>query len=410
MARGLFPKGIQIVDPGEVGQEATERNIAAGTPILFQPIFERAGFLAAVDVLEYSDKVPGYTIHEIKSSTKPNDEHLYDVAFQAVLLRQCGFAIHRIVILHLNPHYVRLGELDQRKLFALTDMTSEVNAIEQIVADEMQQAQKYLMNGSEPPGACSCIYKGRSRHCSTFHYSNPDVPGYSVHDISRIGSSPKKLKELVDAGIFTLDRIPKHIQLSAIKQAQINAYSSAQIVIRRGAIAGELGKLEFPLHFIDYETYPSAIPLFDHYSAYQHIPFQYSLHVSRSAVDKPIHKEFLYVSSGDPSATFLASLRENINSSGSIIVWNKSFEAGINEKIADRIPEAREFMANFNERIYDLKDIFSKQYYIHQNLWGKTSIKSVLPVLAPELSYSTLDIREGGAASILAQDNFRGPQ
>jgi hypothetical protein len=37
------------------------------------------------------------------------------------------------------------------------------------------------------------------------------VPRYGVHDIVRIGGSPKKLKELVDAGILTLENIPSDI-------------------------------------------------------------------------------------------------------------------------------------------------------------------------------------------------------
>ena len=71
----------------------------------------------------------------------------------------------------------------------------------------------------------------------------------------------------------------------------------------------------------------------------------------------------------------------------------------VNEAIVARRPEYAEFLRGFNSRVYDLKDIFSKQYYIHKDLWGKTSIKKVLPVLAPALSYKELDIREGATAS-----------
>ncbi len=44
-------------------------------------------------------------------------------------------------------------------------------------------------------------------------------------------------------------------------------------------------------------------------------------------------------------------------------------------------------------------DIFGKQFYVHKDFKGKISIKNVLPVLVPELSYKELDIKEGGAAS-----------
>ena len=56
-------------------------------------------------------------------------------------------------------------------------------------------------------------------------------------------------------------------------------------------------------------------------------------------------------------------------------------------------------MADFYDRLYDLKDIFSKQYFVHKNLGGKVSIKQVLPVLAPDLSYSALKIQDGTTAA-----------
>ncbi len=400
VARGLFPGGVLIIGPAEEIRQATQKHLAARTPTLFQPIFERDGFLALLDVLDLNSETNGYSIREIKSSTKPKEEHLHDVAFQTLLVRRCGVKIERIFIVHLNPGYERSGDLDLASLFTTADMTAKVDEIAGTVAREIEEARTYLLNDVEPSGPCSCIYKGRSRHCSTFRYSNPHVPEYSVHDISRIGNSPKKLKEMIDAGVFALENIPTHINLSDIQQAQIRAYNSGETLIKKEAIAGELKKLKFPLYFIDYETYPSAIPLFEKYAPYHHVPFQYSLHIARSPDEEPLHMEFLHTALEDPSKLFVRSLQKNIGSIGSVVVWNKSFESGINEDLARRLPDVLGFIADLNDRIYDLKEIFSKQYYVHKNLWGKVSIKNVLPVLAPHLNYSSLDIQEGGAASI----------
>ena len=46
-------------------------------------------------------------------------------------------------------------------------------------------------------------------------------------------------------------------------------------------------------------------------------------------------------------------------------------------------------------------DIFSKQYFVHKELCGKVSIKNVLPVLTPQLSYSLLQIHDGATASLV---------
>ena len=44
-------------------------------------------------------------------------------------------------------------------------------------------------------------------------------------------------------------------------------------------------------------------------------------------------------------------------------------------------------------------DVFAMQAYVHPEFRGKTSIKNILPVLVPELSYKALAIQEGGTAT-----------
>jgi hypothetical protein len=44
-------------------------------------------------------------------------------------------------------------------------------------------------------------------------------------------------------------------------------------------------------------------------------------------------------------------------------------------------------------------DIFAGQMYVDSKFKGSTSIKNVLPVLIPKLSYEDLQIKEGGTAS-----------
>ena len=57
------------------------------------------------------------------------------------------------------------------------------------------------------------------------------------------------------------------------------------------------------------------------------------------------------------------------------------------------------FMDSLKERVYDLEDIFRKQYHIHRDFRGGTSIKKILPVLVPELLYKELGIQDGRSAA-----------
>ena len=50
------------------------------------------------------------------------------------------------------------------------------------------------------------------------------------------------------------------------------------------------------------------------------------------------------------------------------------------------------------DRIWDLLPIIQRHYY-HPEFHGSFSIKSVLPVLVPELSYEDMEIGDGMAAA-----------
>ena len=400
VVRKLFPTGILIERRDAKGQEATQDYLTKKQEVLFQPIFVKDDYLAAIDILKFEPETGSYSVYEVKSTNDIDEKvHYHDLSFQINLLRKCGLKINKAYLIHLNSEYIRSGELDIAQLFKIVDVSSEVNSVADSVATEMAEALKYLSQDSEPNGFCCCIYKGRSKHCSTFQHANPEVPEYSVHDIARIGNSKAKLKGLIDNNIFHLDKIPANIKLTDIQQSQVDTYNFNKVLVNKEKIMEEFKTLAFPLYFLDYETFPAAIPRFDGFSPYHQIPFQYSVDVLESANGELKHYEFLHVGPDDPSKSFAESLQKHLGEMGSIIVWHKSFECSRNDEIATRISTMKVFMDSLKERIYDLEDIFRKQYYIHRDFRGSTSIKRILPVLVPELSYKELGIQDGGSAA-----------
>ncbi|MSU54614.1 MAG: DUF2779 domain-containing protein [Candidatus Staskawiczbacteria bacterium] len=401
VARKLFPKGFLVEGRSLEDQKTTQDLLVAKKEIIFQPIFVKDDFLAAVDILELNTD-GSYNIYEVKSTTDVDKKnHYHDLAFQVNLLEKFDLEIKKASVIHLNSEYIRHGEIEINKLFHTEDVTEHVKEILWTVGQEMVFSLKYVVDEDEPRGQCDCVYKGRSNHCSTFKYSNPKVPAYGVHDISRIGASKARLQELIDVGIFELKDVPEETfnKLSAPQQNQIIAYVKDAILQDKLNIKRELDAIVFPLYFLDYETFPCAIPRFDGFSPYQQIPFQYSLYILDSFNGELKHFEFLFSKKEDPSLEFVKSLQKDIGENGTIVVWNKKFECKINEELGERLPDYKLFIEQANARVYDLMDIFGKQFYVHKDFKGKISIKNVLPVLVPSLSYKDLEIKEGGTAS-----------
>ena len=100
----------------------------------------------------------------------------------------------------------------------------------------------------------------------------------------------------------------------------------------------------------------------------------------------------------------LERLREDVDDTGSILVWYEAFEKSRNKEMADAYPEHAPFLNDLNARVIDLMKPFSDEVINDQAFKGSASIKAVLPALLPELSYGDLDIQEGASASRLWKD------
>ena len=78
---------------------------------------------------------------------------------------------------------------------------------------------------------------------------------------------------------------------------------------------------------------------------------------------------------------------------GSVIVYNKAFEATRNKEIGEMYPEFSGDMERFNRNMVDLMIPFRSRDYYTKEMGGSYSIKKVLPALFPddpELDYSNL--------------------
>jgi len=71
-----------------------------------------------------------------------------------------------------------------------------------------------------------------------------------------------------------------------------------------------------------------------------------------------------------------------------------------NKELAQMYSEYEPFLLDVNARVFDLLEIFRQQHFVHPAFKGSNSIKDVLPVLAPHLSYTGLEINHGMLASI----------
>ncbi len=364
---------------------------------LRKPLFE-AGFkyknaFARVDILNPVGS-DAWEIIEVKSSTEVKEINLHDLAIQWHVYEGAGLNIRSCSICHINNQYVRKGEIEPQKLFTIEDVTTEVKKLLPDVKKNLKQMQEAISLSQYPeikigphcddPYTCSLKEK-----CWSF------LPIHNVFTLTRIG---KKGFELLADGIFEIQNIPRSYQLSDRQAIQAEAVRSRKPYINKQEIRDFLNTLEYPLYFLDFETFMTAIPMYENVRPYQSIIFQYSLHVLNSAGVEPKHYSFLADGKQDPRPEILKLLKELLGKKGSIIAYNAGFEKG---KLADACATFTVYEGWFEgiqSRFVDLLSPFRSFDYYHPEQNGSASIKAVLPVLTGK-SYEGMEIADGGTAS-----------
>jgi len=365
--------------------------------IEFQCIYKSARLYARADIVLTEIHTGIKTLIEVKSGTSVKAEYLDDLAFQVIAAESVGVRMNRIAVLHVNKEYIRSNEIDIDAFFTFKDISTDVIARIPQTRINIEAAIMYLEQNE--PVMQLHEHCGQKLDCPAFKRNHPNLPDYSVFNISRIGQP--KLRELLMNGIVDILDVPRQFELSEKQRLQVDIAQAGIPYICHQCIKEALDGLQYPLYFLDYETLQYGIPLYDDIAPYQQMVFQWSLHILYEDSLEPEHLDFLSDGSGHPAFEFVKAMHDAIpNDGGSVLVWNKSFEMTRNKELAQMFPKYESFFMDINERVFDLMEIFQKQHFVHPAFRGSYSIKQVMPVLVPQLTYADLEINHGMLASI----------
>jgi hypothetical protein len=394
-ARQQFPHGQLIEGPITTALQLTQTAIASGATCLFEPTFSFNGLIIRCDIL-HKTSAETWEIIEVKSSSKVKDEHHWDLAIQKYVLTSANLPISTTQLMHINTQTCIFPDLTN--LFHRTDLTPEVDRLLPQIPQYLQQFQT-LLTQPEPTTPIG-------KHCDTpnacpfTHQCWQHVPEISIFTIPRLDW--KKKTTLINDNILAISDLPIDYPLTDNQRTYVESIRQNAPKIDPAAIATSLAQLEHPIHFFDFEAQNPAIPRFNGLKPYEQFPFQYSCHILQS--DGTIeHREYLHTDHTDPRPELIAAIVADISTTGSIVVYHKSFEASLLKKMAKDFPEYATQLESIADRLWDLEDIF-KHHYKHPKFRGSTSIKKVLPVLVPHLSYDTQAVQRGDQAQAVWEE------
>jgi hypothetical protein len=397
IARLRWPDGILVAEDYLHHQESVETtkkllsdpNVTA----IFEAGFDELGTRVRVDVLTRSNDGDAWDMYEVKSSTSHKPEHDTDVAIQLLVLKEAGLIVSRKSLLLIDRSYVFDGdEIEPDELLYAVDVSYEVDELQSDIREQLESQQLMIQLPDEPivepDRHCSKPYK-----CDFWDYCTQNKPEHWIFELPGIRQT--QIKRWRDQGFEDITSVPP-------PSVKLN---NRQRLISRSAQSGDpwvseylpifLDKFRYPFQYLDLETFNPAIPVFEYTNPYKRIPFQWSCHIDFGDGEL-IHKEFLADGRTDPRKEITKTLLQALDESGTIFV-NNPFEKSLLRSLG--VLRALD--------VWELLSLVRHTYY-HPNFHGLVETKSVLPVVAPELDYSVLEISDGTAASFAFQKRADG--
>lgn len=355
LARQLFPGGIDAspATPYLYQQSVadTARYIGQGHTIIYEAAFQYEGILCAIDILVKKNNK--WYAYEVKSSTSVKEPQVQDAALQYYVITRAGMSLGDFCIVHLNNQYVRYGELNIQQLFTPTSVLEKVQEMQAFIEEKAIELKRVLQQKTMPEIAmgaqCDNPYP-----CDFYGFCSKNIE-VATPDYGKPFINKKLIREFTNA-------------------------------------------LQYPLYFMDFETWMTAVPEQDGHWPYRQVNFQFSVHIKKSPVADLIHHYYLAEGTHSSQKEFIDELLMVTGSKGSILVYSLSFENSRLNELKDEFPALAKKITAVQKRMVDLMAPFRKNYRL-PGMQGSYSIKYVLPALVPELNYDSLSIGNGSDAS-----------
>jgi hypothetical protein len=389
LAREVIGPGRELPLFGEEALSASREALAARSERLYEVTMSAGGLLARADAM--CPVTDGWELIEVKSGKEPEDgtpkaEYIDDAAFTLLVARSAGVPIVRVSLMLLARGYVAGSNAP---MFVTFDVTRAVVAR----STELGARAPALVASLLGRGAPSPMLSMTCRDCEYFATSCIGVGiDDSVLRIPRINE--KKLAELHPH--TRIGALPRDVKLTYTQQRVVDLIRTTSVARDEKALAN-LQSVRWPVHYLDFEAVMPAIPWFEGDGAYTTTAHQYSVHSREAPGASLSHSEYLASVEGDWRREIAERLIQDLGGEGSIIVYS-SYERTRLTALAASFPDLADDFSRFASRLFDLEPFFRNGYVDHR-FAGSSSIKKVLPVMVPGVSYEQLAVSNGTDAA-----------
>ncbi len=368
----------------------TEKAVKEGADdLLFEASFAWGRLVARADALRRSPG--GWTVLEVKSGLSPKngrvrEDYVDDLAYTVCVTREAGVPVTGAALVLINRDY-RLG--GDAPMLEEVDVSDAALSRAAAFSESAQDIAHAISAEERPEPSLSLACK----HCGHFE---AECIGKDVSDplflLPRL--SEKKFAELRE--YERVSQLPSTASLTATQQRVADIVRSGTEHVDAKALH-VLDDITWPAHYLDFEAVSPYLPWFPDRPPYDAVPFQYSVHIRREHGAEPEHREYLASPTEDWRRELAERLLADLGTKGSIVAYS-SYEKTRIRALGELFPDLAKPLDALVARLFDLERVF-KDGYQHPGFVGRTSIKKVLPVVVPELTYDGLEVSSGDDAA-----------
>jgi hypothetical protein len=388
-ARSLFPNGIFVPAAAPAEAASKTKQLMEAASVLFEATFFIDGYIAKPDILKRSST--GWDVMEVKSSledTQQLDDFVDDLAYTVMVVQRCGITVSCAALVLISRGY-RKG-MGANRLLTVVDQTVAVMErvraflpVWQNVAEETAEATRPQPTLNSECKRCDffpsqCLGKG---------VASPAIYLPNLHKT--------KIAQLGALGCHEIEHLPHDFPLTDAQSRVVICVRTKQPYVAR-TLSEELSKMQWPAHYLDFETVMTALPLYDGSPPYEQLCTQYSIHHCSAPGNVIGHSEYLSEPERDCQREVAERLLTDVGTDGSIIVYSHFEEVRVSA-LAERFADLAPALTKLKDRIFDLLPVIRRCFY-HHGFGGSYSIKAALPALATEMSYEGLGIGDGDTA------------
>lgn len=344
----------------------------------------------------------GWDLYFVYTGLYPMADDMLFYTAMVWVLEHNNISLKQMYVIHLNPDYVRNGDLDPDKLFIISDCFYNIShnptkpVKEQIYAHARDL--KPLLDGMDactfqtagaPAHTSKCNGRTKCRYYDICFPHEKEIPDNSILTLSAARYKYDMEKE---GRIRLQDADVERIEGTRMQYAQILADKNGGLFVDKAALSTWLSRIHTPITYLDFEWERFAIPPYEGMRPYDVLPFEYSVHVQDT--DGSIrHNVFLGIH--DDRKAMVEGLLQDIPLEGTVLAYNADAAEKIRlQELAHDFPQYADRLLDIAARLEDLQLPFVTGTVYDVRMGGQWSLKKIMAMMNDK-SYNDLAINQG---------------